>query len=88
MTDINKINEEALENVTGGVVKIVNTGDQRDAVIRIAPGTSNAQIGSLKNGTRVNATGELRTADGRSWAKIDSPVVGWVAASIIGFPRY
>ena len=87
MSELNKINEKALENVTGGVQKTVNTGDKRDAVIRVAPGMANAQITSLKNGTQVNATGEFATADGRNWAKIDYPVVGWVAASIIGFAR-
>ena len=88
MSDFNKINEEALENVVGGVLRVVNTGDSRNAAIRTAPGTANEQIASLKNGTQVNATGEFKKADGRNWAKIDAPVSGWIAASIIGYDRY
>ena len=88
MTGFNKINEKMLETVTGGVLRIVDTGDMRNAAIRIAPGTSKGQIASLKNGTQVNATGEFMRADGRNWAKIDYPAVGWIKASIIGFERY
>ena len=56
-------------------------------MIRVAPGFASAQIASLKNGTQVDATGELVFADGRHWARIDFPVSGWVAASIIGYVR-
>ena len=87
MSEINKINDKVLENVTGGLDATVNTGDKRDAVIRVAPGFASAQIASLKNGKQVDATGEIVFADGRHWAKIDFPVVGWVAASIIGYVR-
>lgn len=65
-TDFNKINEEALENVNGGTKRIVDTGDDRNAAVRVAPGVDNKQIGSLKNGTTANATGNFMTADGRN----------------------
>ena len=88
MSDLYMINEESLKDVTGGVQRIVDTGDERNAAIRIAPGTTNAQTASLKNGTLVNATGEFMRAGGRNWARIDYPVAGWIKASIIGFERY
>ena len=87
-TDFKKINEEALENVNGGTKRIVDTGDDRNAAVRVAPGVDNKQIGSLKNGTTANATENFMTADGRNWAEIDYPVKGWVKASILGFDRY
>lgn len=88
MSDLNKINEEALDSVVGGARRIVDTGDDRNAAIRIAPGLDMEQTASLKNGTVVNATGRFKKADGRNWAEIDSPVHGWIKASIIGYERY
>ncbi len=88
MTEMNKMNEKALENVTGGVQRTVDTGDTRNAAIRVAPGEDKAQIASLKNGTMVNATGQFVRAGGRNWAEINYPVSGWIKASIIGFERY
>lgn len=82
------INGQELNDISGGTNRIVNTGDERNAAIRIAPGESNTQIGSLPNGTMANATGRFATADGRNWAEIDYPVRGWIKASILGFSRY
>ena len=87
MTEINKINVEALENVIGGVKRTVDTGTSQNAAVRENPGLNSRQIGSLPNGTKVNATGVFKKADGRNWAKIDSPVKGWIKASIIGYAR-
>lgn len=84
----NIINDAALDQVVGGATRIVDTGDERNAAVRTAPGVANKQIGSLKNGTTVNATGQFMTADGRNWAEIDAPVKGWIKASIIGYERY
>ena len=38
MSDINKINDEALKNVTGGMAGIVDTGTDQNAVIRSGAG--------------------------------------------------
>ncbi len=84
---MNKINDEMLENVVGGVTREINTNTEQNAAIRSGAGKSFQQIASLKNGTKVNATGKFQKADGRNWAEIDSPVKGWVAASIIGYER-
>ncbi len=88
MSDMNKINEESLENVVGGAKRVVDTGDDRNAAIRVAPGLNMEQTASLKNGTVVNATGNFKSVDGRNWAEIDFPVHGWIKASIIGYERY
>ena len=85
MSDKTNINEQELENVSGGMYRVVNTGDWRDAAIRSAPGLSTQIIGSLPNGTWANATGRFTRVDGRNWAEIDSPMWGWIKGSILGF---
>jgi bacteriocin-like protein len=86
-TEFNKINDEALEQVSGGVKRTVDTGTSQNAALREGPGKGYDQIASLKNGTKVNATGRFKEADGRSWAEVDYPEYGWIAASIIGYDR-
>ena len=86
-TEFNKISEEALEQVSGGVRRIVDTGTSQNAAVREGAGKGYEQIASLKNDTAVNATGKFKQADGRNWAQIDAPVNGWIAASIIGYER-
>ena len=89
MTDMNKINDAALENVVGGATKTVDTNTTQNAAVRSGPGKSFDIIESLPNGTKVNYTGrvEFNRADSRNWAEISSPVYGWIAASIIGLDR-
>ena len=84
---MNKINDEMLENVVGGVTRTVNTNTTQNAAVRCGAGKSFEQIASLKNGTEVNATGRFMKADGRNWAEVDAPVKGWIAASILGYER-
>jgi bacteriocin-like protein len=88
MSDKKVMNNQELENVSGGMNRVVNTGDERNAAVRVAPGVNNTQIGSLPNGTMANATGRFASADGRNWAEIDYPVRGWIKASILGYDRY
>ena len=83
MTD--RITDQELENVNGGMNCIVNTGDSRNAAIRIVPGLNAEIIGSLPNGTVANTTGRFTYADGRNWAEIDYPVRGWIKGSILGY---
>ncbi len=64
---------------------IVNTGDSRNAAVRIVPGLNAEIIGSLPNGTVANTTGRFVRADGRNWAEIDYPMYGWIKGSILGF---
>lgn len=89
MTEMNKINAEALENVIGGAAKTVNTNTKQNAAVRSGPGTNFEQIASLPNNTTVNFTGKIvfSEKDGRNFAEISSPVRGFIAASIIGLDR-
>ena len=80
-----KLLDQELENVSGGVYRVVNTGDERNAAIRVAPGLNTVIIGSLPNGTMANTTGNFVRADGRNWAEIDYPMRGWIKGSILGF---
>ena len=84
---MNKINDKALETVTGGARRTVDTGTGQNAAVRDGAGSGFEQIASLENGTTVNATGVFKKADGRNWAQIDAPVNGWIKASIIGYDR-
>lgn len=85
MSEKTNINEQELAGVNGGMYRVVNTGDWRDAAIRSAPGLSTPIIGSLPNGTWANATGRFTHVDGRNWAEIDAPMWGWIKGSILGF---
>ncbi len=79
------MNEQELENVTGGEYRTVNTGDSRDAAIRSFPGLNAPVVATLANGTVANSTGRFTYADGRNWAEIDYPVRGWIKGAILGY---
>ena len=66
-----KILDQDLENVSGGAYRVVNTGDDRNAAIRVMPGLNTTIIGSLPNGTMANTTGRFTRVAGRNWAEID-----------------
>ncbi|MBO7710220.1 MAG: Blp family class II bacteriocin [Lachnospiraceae bacterium] len=84
MTDMKKMNEQELENVTGGESRIVNTGKNIEAVVRSGAGFGFPQIFAIKNGNFVNTTGRSVRADGRTWYEVNAPVYGWMAGSLIG----
>ena len=67
--DKKPLNPEELENVTGGVMRTVDTKMALEAVVRGGPGTQYSQVGSLTNGTQVNTTGNTsyNSMDGRTW---------------------
>lgn len=85
MSEQTTIHDQELEKVSGGVNRVVNTGDERNAAIRNAPGLNTTIIGSLPNGTVANTTGRFVRVDGRNWAEIDYPMWGWIKGSILGF---
>ena len=90
MSEMNRINEENLENVVGGAIRIVNTGSSRNAALSEGPGTEFDQIDSLKNGTKVNTTGRriFNEDDGRYFSEVRvNGIKGWIASSIIGEGR-
>ena len=85
MSEKININEQELENVSGGEYRVVNTGDSRNAATRSAPGLNTPIIGSLPNGTWANTTGRFTHVDGRNWAEINAPMWGWIKGSILGY---
>ena len=85
MSDNKNLTDQELENVSGGDCRIVNTGDSRNAAIRVYPGLNTEIIGSLPNGTVANTTGRFMRADGRNWAEINYPMWGWIKGSILGY---
>ena len=90
MTEMNKINDAALENVAGG--KYQTSSIQNDAVnyanIRKAPGLDSEILFTARNGWEVTLTGNKVKKDGYVWYEIilSSPSdTGWIAGSLIGF---
>ena len=89
MTDINKINDEALENVTGGASSRVSNDSASYANLRRAPGLDSGVRCRLDNGTWVETTGRTKTMDGYTWYEVYVPdsedLGGWIAGSLIGY---
>ena len=85
MSEPKVMNEQELENVSGGEWRTVDTGDYRDAAIRSYPGLNAPVIATLHNGTQANATNNFATADGRNWVEITAPVHGWIKGAILGY---
>ena len=89
MTDMNKINFEALENVAGGYEKhTVHNDAVSYANIRKAPGLDSKVFFTIKNGEQVLTTGKKVKKDGYVWYEImlaGAYDTGWIAGSLIGF---
>jgi len=89
MTDMNKINFEALENVAGGYEKhTVHNDAVSYANIRKAPGLDSKVFFTIKNGEQVITTGKKVKKDGYVWYEImlaGAYDTGWIAGSLIGF---
>ena len=89
MTNMNKINFEALENVAGGYEKyIVHNDAVSYANIRKAPGLDSKVFFTIKNGEQVITTGKKVKKDGYVWYEImlaGAYDTGWIAGSLIGF---
>ena len=85
---MNKINVDALENVTGGVIRTVQNDAVDYANIRLAPGLDTKVLAKVKNGTKVNTTGRTFKADGYIWYEVTllgGSDNGWIAGSLIGY---
>ena len=89
MTDMNKINVEALENVAGGYEQhTVHNDAVSYANIRKAPGLDSKVFFTIKNGEQVITTGKKVKKDGYVWYEImlaGAYDTGWIAGSLIGF---
>ena len=86
---MNKINEAALGNVTGGKDVQVNNPSVPYANLRKAPGLNAPIKCRLDNGEWVGTTGRTEKKDGYVWYEVyvigSEDFGGWIAGSLIGF---
>ena len=97
MDNRQELSLEAMEMVTGGVKRTVNTGiDGLNAAIRAEASKASRQIASLPTGTVVDTVTDQTFRDpqsGRNYVQITftdkngNSATGWIAASIVGLPR-
>ena len=88
MTDIKKINDEALENVVGGKKVTVHNDTVDYANIRSGAGLITKVLFTVKNGTELETTGNTITRDGYTWYEVNLAGAydyGWIAGSLIGY---
>lgn len=84
---MNRINEKALENVTGGKIRTIDNPDASYVNIRSQAGLQGSVLFRMKNGQKVDTTGNKITRDGYTWYEIylDGGKYGWIAGHFIGF---
>ena len=83
-----KINDDALENVTGGKTVTVHNDSVNYANIRRTPGLNTEVLFTVKNGTQLMTTGNKITRDGYTWYEVmlaGAFDYGWIAGSLIGY---
>ena len=84
---MNKVNEIALENVTGGKIRTIDNPDASYVNIRNQPGLQGDVLFRMKNGQKVDTTGNKINRDGFTWYEIylDGGKFGWIAGHFIGY---
>ena len=84
--NMNKINDEALENVVGGATRHVRNSSASYTNIRSAAGHNSSVMFKLPNGAEVYTTGRTITKDGFTWYEIvcNEHPNGWIAGSKLG----
>ncbi len=86
MAEKKSLNENEMNNVSGGVYRTVNTNMVLKAVVRQGPGFNYPEIASLENGTQANTTGNVSmSGDGVTWYEINYPVYGWMKGTLLGY---
>ena len=89
MTEMNKINAEALENVAGGKDVQVHNDAVGYANLRTAPGLNAPVKLKLRNGDWVSTCGGKVDKDGYTWYEVyvigAEDCGGWIAGSLIGY---
>lgn len=88
MKEMNALNMEALADVTGGEIRKVNNKSVGYAYVREEPGKNGQVLGTLKNGTEVETTGEVCKKDGYDWYMVHLKTGSddaWIAGSLIGY---
>ncbi len=90
MDNFEILDDEMLENVVGGVRRIINTHSSANAIIRKNPGTNYAQVKPLPNGKSIEVdedSGVFNEKDGRTWYRVSWPVSGWIVGRSVGLPE-
>ena len=86
---MNKINDEALQNVVGGKKCKVDNKAVGYANVRDGAGLKSNVIGRVSNGDFVEITGKHIVKDGYDWYEFEMGAAGhptaWIAGSLIGF---
>ena len=87
MTDMNRINDEALNEVTGGKIRTIHNSDASYTNIRSAAGLNSKVLFRMNNGQKVDTTGNKIHRDGFDWYEIylDNDQYGWIAGHLIGY---
>ena len=89
MTDMNRINAQELEQVTGGQMNVVYNPHEGYPYVncRKEPSLSAESFFTIPNGTEVFPTGRVVYNDGINWYEINLAGAydyGWVAGHLIG----
>ena len=81
MSDMNKINDESLEEVVGGKLYTIRNDDASYVNIRSGAGLDSRVLFKMNNGQKVDTTGNKIKRDGFVWCEIylDNDQYGWVA---------
>ena len=88
MSEMNRINEAALEQVIGGVTRTVQNDASEYSNIRMEPGLKGEAISRVKNGTKLVTTGNTVKKDGYVWYEVrleSGSDDAWIAGSLIGY---
>ena len=88
MSDMNKVNDTALNEVVGGVRRTVHNDAVGYANVRSGAGLNSKVLLKLDNGTVVETTGNKIQRDGYVWYEIylaGKYDYGWIAGSLIGY---
>ena len=89
MSEMKKVNADALENVVGGKDVQVNNPSVPYANLRTAPGLDSGIKCRLDNGDWVGTTGRKVEKDGYVWYEVYvlgcEDYGGWIAGSLIGY---
>lgn len=82
-----KLPEEELENVSGGVIRVLQNPRSKYSGVRETPGKDGLILGKLKNGTRLVLTGRTAKKDGYTWYEVTMETgsdYSWVPGYTLG----
>ena len=83
MSDMKKLNDEALENVTGGARRTVSNDSSSYSWVRSGPGKQYDEQYKVYNGDSVYTTGHHVYSGGYDWYELDDG--NFIAGSLIGY---